>query len=94
MPEHAQRQFFRDIKKWIKEGCPKRNAHKFDPTVGLCLNYKAWCFTGNKQRARRPFHFDGSFPFNSGDFSHYHNEAHRAKIYQNAERLAYIKKHS
>ena len=94
MQKHAQRQFFRDINKWIKDGCPKRNAHNFDPTVGLCLNYKAWCFTSNKQRAWRPFHFVGYFPFNSDDSSHYHNEARCAKIYQNAGRLAYIKKHA
>lgn len=94
MQKHAQRQFFRDINKWIKDGCQTRNAHNFDPTVGLCSNYETWCFIGNKQRARKPFHFDGHLPFNSNDSSHYCNESDRAKIYQNAERLAYIKKHS
>ena len=94
MQKHAQRQFFRDIHKWIKDGCPTRNAHNFDPTVGLCMNYEAWCFVGNKQKARKPFHFNSSFPFNSNDFGHYCKETNRAKTYQNVERLAYIKKHS
>ena len=92
MQKHAQRQFFRDIHKWIKEGCQEENTHYFSPNVGLCTNYKTWCFKHNKHRAQKPFHFDGSYPFNA-TVKHYFSEVEYTVIYQNAKRLAYIKKY-
>ena len=92
MQKHAQRQFFRDIHKWIKEGCPKINARHFRPDVGLCSNYRLWCDTGKKQEAEEPFHFESLHPFNSG-VHQYNSEADNDTIYQNAKRLAYIKKY-
>ena len=92
MQKHAQRQFFRDIHKWIKEGCPKENTHHFSPKAGLCTNYKAWCVKHNKQRVQKPFHFEGWYPFNANSV-HYNSESEYTIIYQNAKRLAYIKKY-
>lgn len=93
MQKHAQRQFFRDIHKWIKEGCPRLNDHQFRSDVGLCGNYQLWCDSGNKQKAQKPFQFVKNSPFNLSLYQ-YSVEAYNETIYQNAERLAYIKKHS
>lgn len=92
MQKHAQRQFFRDIHKWIKDGCPKENTHHFSSTAGLCTNYNIWCFKHNKQPAQKPFHFEDSYPFNENSF-HYQSEIKYTTIYQNAKRLEYIKKY-
>ena len=78
--------------KWIKDGCPKINDHLFRNNYGLCGNYTEWCIAGNKKVAQEPFHFNSPFPFNTST-GQYSYEANTATIYQNAERLAYIKKY-
>lgn len=91
-----QRQFFRDIDKWIKEGCPHHLT--FSRYTGLCTNYALWCIDNCKKNhgMKLYFHHLGydsiAHPFDDTieDLS---EAIHQETIFQNPKRLAFIKKH-
>ena len=89
-----QRQFYRDIQKWIKEGCPEHRI--FLPTIGICSNYADWCIFYNRtkynmgdQFIKKGYH-SAAYPFNSTltDFLGEQNK------YTNPKRLNWIKFHA
>lgn len=93
----AQRQFFRDIHAWIKQGYPQHKT--FFKGVWLCHNYRLWCNDNGREN-----HWDGGkapfvdlgyksniSPFNP-DTRSMIEEAHQRTIYENPQRLAFINK--
>lgn len=93
----VQRQFFRDINKWVKNGCPGDHPI-FSRYVGLCYNYAEWCKIKGKKDSSRATHltmgFNNSFPFNDGMYSSYRAEIENDTLYNNPARLEFIKIHS
>ena len=92
----VQRQFYREIQKWISEGM---KAHPiFRKDVGLCSVYFLWgCHTNNKiHNIRDDFEAAGlhsDLPFNESLLD-YNKERTTDSIYMNPRRLAWIKEHA
>lgn len=91
-----QRQFFRDINKWIQEGCqPHRTFYRFG---GLCTNYALWCTDNCKKRHSIKLYFhrlgydSPVYPFDD-TIEDLLKEIREETIFQNPKRLAFIKKH-
>ena len=90
-----QRQFFREINKWIQEGCPPHRA--FSRYTGLCINYTYWC-TAN----RKKHHDMKALLYRLGYDSLVHpfddtlddllKASDQETIFQNPKRLAFINK--
>lgn len=91
-----QRQFFRDINKWIKEGCPSHRT--FFRFGGLCTNYKDWCIDNHKKHhsMKLYFHHLGYdsiiHPFDE-TLNDILEAINHCTIFENPKRLAFIKKH-
>ena len=93
----AQRQFFRDISAWIKQGCTEDKT--FSTAVWLCYNYKLWCSINGKTNhwkdGKAPFialgYNSNINPFNS-DTRSLLEESEQDTIYKNPQRLAFINK--
>ena len=93
----AQRQFFRDISAWIKNGCPQHKT--FSTAVWLCYNYNMWCIDNGKTNhwndGKAPFidlGYDSNInPFNS-DTRSMLEESEQRTIYKNPQRLEFINK--
>lgn len=92
-----QKQFFRDINKWVKNGCPDYHPI-FTRHGGLCVNYSKWCeIKGKKDRTpitHLTMGFNNPFPFNDGKCDSYVDEIKSCTIYNNPARLEFIKIHS
>ena len=92
----VQRQFYRDIQKWINEGMKDHPIfHKF---VGLCSTYHYWSsYTGNEiHDIKTDFETAGLhpyFPFNE-NLRDYDKERIADLTYMNPLRLAWIKEHA
>lgn len=91
-----QRQFFREINKWIQEGCPHHRA--FSRFIGLCRNYTYWCADNRKKRYRIEVHFcrpgydSPVHPFDD-TIEDLLKAIDQETIFQNPKRLAFIKKY-
>lgn len=93
----AQRQFFRDIHAWIKQGCTQHKT--FSPIVWLCYNYKLWCIDNRRKNhwddGKAPFialgYKSNINPFNPDTVSML-EESKQGKIYKNPQRLEFINK--
>ena len=92
-----QRRFFREINKWIQEGCPPNKT--FSPLVWLCYNYNMWCIDNgktNRWNDGKASFIDLGYksninPFNS-DIASMLEEAKQRTIYKNPQRLEFINK--
>lgn len=92
-----QRQFFRDIHAWIKQGCPQHKT--FSPIVWLCANYNLWCIDNGKTNrwndGKAPFidlgYKSNINPFNP-DTKLMIEESKQRTIYKNPQRLEFINK--
>ncbi len=88
--------FYREILAWIEAGQPE---HKnFMSCTGLCANlfFSPYGGLGIEAEIREQFSFAGldkDYPFNDDHFS-YRLEADAFSIYQNPQRLAWIRKHA
>lgn len=94
----VQRQFFRDINKWVKDGCPDDHPI-FSSMSGLCHNYAYWCIIkGKRDRSMESFlklnGFHNHFPFNDDNPLAYLSECNKRAIYNNPARLEFIQNHS
>ena len=92
----VQRQFYRDIQKWISEGM--KDHPVFRKYVGLCSTYHYWSrHTNNKiHKIGDDFKTAGLyqvFPFNENVLD-YNKERLAYSIYMNPRRLAWIKEHA
>lgn len=92
----VQRQFYRDIQKWINEGM--KNHPIFHRSIGLCSAYRYWIrYTGNKRHnIVNDFTTAGLhhiFPFNE-NVPDYNKERMAYSTYMNPRRLAWIKEHA
>lgn len=91
-----QRQFFRDINKWIQEGCPPHKT--FLRYTGLCTSYVNWCADNRKKHYGmelyiRHLGYDSiAHPFD-GTIEDLLRAIDRETIFQNPKRLVFIKKH-
>lgn len=91
-----QRQFFREINKWIQEGCPPHRA--FSRFLGLCRNYEYWCADNRKKQYSIEVYFcrlgydSPVHPFDD-TFEDLMKAIDQETIFQNPKRLAFIKKH-
>ena len=91
-----QRQFFRDINKWVKEGCPPHRA--FSRFTGLCTNYRYWCADNRKKQYDMKAHF---YRLGYNSLVHPFDDTvddllkaiEQETIFQNPKRLAFIKKY-
>ena len=95
------KQFFLEIHEWIEQGCPEHKA--FSNQYGLCTNLTFYNSVKFGFNLKSPSAVDyelreflktisgGSIPFNEDIFS-YRKEQRRRTIYQNLDRLAFIKK--
>ncbi len=45
---HIPRQFYRDLQKWIKQGCPQDNPYYWMPTRGICAAWIQWGIIHNR----------------------------------------------
>ena len=92
----VQRQFYRDIQKWISGGMGDHPI--FRKNTGLCFTYRLWgTYTNNKiHRIVNDFTTVGLHhvsPFNES-LSDYNKERTANSIYMNPLRLAWIKEHA
>lgn len=92
----VQRQFYRDIQKWINGGM--KGHQIFQKDIGLCFTYRYWSrYTGNKLHdIRDDFKTAGLYqvsPFNENILD-YNKERLAYSIYMNPRRLAWIKEHA
>ena len=91
-----QRQFFREINKWIQEGCPPHRT--FSRYTGLCINYTYWCTANRKKHHDMKAHlyrlgYDSLVhPFDD-TLDDLLKASDQETIFQNPKRLAFIKKH-
>lgn len=96
---HIPKQFYRDLDKWINQGCPFDNQYHWLPSRGICSAWRAW----GKYHNRPAFYTDlepaftaaglNAFaPFNQPEYSiPYMKESHK---FTNQARLAWIKEHA
>lgn len=92
----VQRQFYREIQKWINEGM--KDHPVFRKYLGLCSTYRYWgLHTKNKiHNIRDDFKTAGLHPvspFNE-NLLDYNRERTADSIYMNLLRLAWIKEHA
>lgn len=92
----VQRQFYREIQKWISEGMKDHPIFRKD--FGLCSTYRFWGYhTDNKIHDIRDdfktakLHFN--LPFNK-TMQDYDKERTSDSIYMNPRRIAWIKEHA
>lgn len=92
----VQRQFYREIQKWIREGMKDHPIfHKY---ASICSIYRLWGFhTDNKIHDMgddfKTAGLDYYFPFNE-TVQDYSKELQTGSIYMNPRRLAWIKEHA
>ena len=95
-PNKPQRQFFREINKWIQEGYPPHLA--FSRSRGLCTNYTYWCVANSKKEHSMLLYFLSlgydlpAHPFDD-TLEDLLKATNQKTIFQNPKRLAFIKKH-
>ena len=92
----VQRQFYREIQKWISRGM--KDHPIFHKDIGLCVTYRLWgAYTNNKIHSMvNDFTTAGLhhvFPFNESR-PDYNKELWTDSIYMNPRRLAWIKEHA
>ena len=92
----AQRQFYRDLQKWIAAGMPSDSHYLFSAVQGLCENYFRWCSTRKVKARSLSSEFEQAglrrtFPFNNGSAKEFNTE--RGKRYKNPLRLKWVKDH-
>ena len=92
----VQRQFYRDIQKWISGGMGDHPI--FRKGTGLCFTYRYWSrYTGNKiHNIGTDFTTAGlhpDFPFNE-NLPEYKKERTANSTYMNPSRFAWIKEHA
>lgn len=98
--ERKLKQFYKEIAKWVKDGCPKHKS--FKKYYGLCSNlttwlhnlpwYQRWLYDAEYIQRYQENMFYGvygtaAFPFGSEAYS---EERLQGSHYQNEARLAFI----
>lgn len=92
----VQRQFYREIQKWISEGM--KDHPIFHKDVGICSIYRLWGHL-NKNKIHdietdfETAGLDSNFPFNK-NLLDYNKERIAESIYTNPHRLAWIEEHA
>ena len=90
---------------WVEDGCPKDTV--FDKRGSICINVGDYisnkktecprCEIGKVMKVlKETFYQEGlheKFPFNEGIYSLYESECYDLTVWQNPQRLAWLKKH-
>ena len=92
----VQRQFYREIQKWISEGM--KDHPIFHKDVGICSAYHLWGHLNNNKIHDINADFetaglDSVFPFNE-TLRDYMKELKTDSTYMNPRRIAWIKEHA
>lgn len=98
--EQVLKDFYKDINKWVEEGCPAYADSGYTCFVGLCSNLVGYCFNiqykyhgvlniMHQQFVDAGLH--GRMPFSNPD--EYERETFH-DMYENTKRLAWIKDHA
>lgn len=96
---HIPRQFYRDLNKWINQGCPHDNQYYWFPSQGICSAWRAWGEYHNRPASYKDLEpvfiaagLNAVTPFNPpGCEIPYRAESHK---FTNPARLAWIREHT
>lgn len=94
----VQRQFYRDIYKWVTQDNCGPNVHGFTKFCGLCSNYLHWTQAHKKKRHSLEDDFyeagfkNTDYPFNTNE-TQFNNEVANGTFYSNPKRLKWVKDH-
>jgi len=83
------KEFCQEMLAWIDGGCGEHD--DFCPTVGLCTNYRM-LFLANSLEYYLIATMDTVHPF--GGVNMYFEESETQTLYQNPQRLAWLKEHA
>ena len=92
----VQRQFYREIQKWISEGM--KDHPIFHKDVGICSTYRLWGHLNKNKIHDIETDFEtaglhSDFPFNE-NLLDYTEERTADSLYMNPRRIAWIKEHA
>lgn len=87
-------EFYNEMNKIISD--PSYRPDWFNPKVGLCLNCVAYNYSQDElQEHLFSAGLNPTYPFNNDEgYSSYTREKHTNTLYQNPNRLAWIKQHA
>ena len=97
--DRIPKQFYRDLDKWINQGCPLDNQYHWLPYQGICSAWRAWgryhnrpAFSTDLEQVFIAAGLDAFTPFNPPKYRiPYWRESHK---FTNPARLAWIKEHA